>query len=122
MAKRGDGYGSEDHLNRYWTDHRAVLEARLLQALGRPDARIEWIYPSPIDTTAREPEGLDFLPVESTEDVEGWKEFWPQSGTQQCWDGVARLLDGDGSEWLLIEAKANHAEFCTPRLNTASKS
>ena len=34
--------------------------------------------------------------------------------TQQCWDAVARLTTEPGVEWILIEAKANHAEFCTP--------
>src|SRR5262249_39239879 len=114
MAKRGNGYGSEDQLNRYWTNQRAMFEGRLLPALGRSNAVLEWIYPSPTDTSAHEPQGLDFLGSDSAGVLASWKDFWPQTGTQQCWDGVARLAEDGDSEWLLIEAKANHAEFCTP--------
>jgi hypothetical protein len=118
MAKRGDGYGSEEHLIRYWTDQRLVLEAALLEALGRRDGSFAWIYPS-ADASAKEPEGLGFLPADLAKVVDRWKEFWPQTGTQQCWDGVARLATDAGVEWILIEAKANHAEFCTPPCGAA---
>ena len=41
--------------------------------------------------------------------------MWPTSGRQQSWDGVATLVAPGGRwTWLLIEAKANHPEFCTP--------
>src|SRR5262249_17535579 len=80
----------------------------------RSNAVLEWIYPSPTDTSAHEPQGLDFLGSDSAGVLASWKDFWPQTGTQQCWDGVARLAEDGDSEWLLIEAKANHAEFCTP--------
>jgi hypothetical protein len=118
MAKRGEGYGSEDHLHRYWTDQRPVLEKGLLQVLDRSRGSLEWIYPSTVDKSAREPEGLGFLPPDSPA-LANWKEFWPQSGSQQCWDGVATLAADAGIEWLLVEAKANHAEFCTPPCGAA---
>jgi hypothetical protein len=115
MAKRGDGYGSEDHLLRYWTDQRKAFEKSISKAVGWPDGRLDWIYPA--NVTTGEPEGLTFLSDHGN--VEGWKEFWPQTGTQPCWDGVARFKADLKTEWALIEAKANHAEFCTPPCGAA---
>jgi hypothetical protein len=88
MAKRGAGYGSEDHLIRYWTDQRAMMEGAILNAVSRPGGKLEWVYPSATDAAAQEPEGLAFL-SDSPEVLAHWKQFWPQTGTQQCWDGVA---------------------------------
>jgi hypothetical protein len=48
-------------------------------------------------------------------DIATWRNFWPQSGRQQSWDGVVRLQTErkQPPEWLLIEAKATHPEFCS---------
>ena len=116
MAKRGDGYGSEDHLLRYWSEQRTALEASIAAAVSWPEGPPDWIYPTNAPT--REPEGLSFL-SDRSDIVDRWKEFWPQTGTQQCWDGLARLAVNLGTEWVLIEAKANHAEFCTPPCGAA---
>jgi len=117
MGKRGNGYGSEDHFHRYWAQQRQDLEAAVLSAVGTRGS-LEWVYPS-ADPSAREPEGLAFLCAESQDVLDRWKDFWPQTGTQQCWDGIARLETGVATEWILIEAKANHAEFCTPPCGAA---
>lgn len=106
MGKRGDGYGSEDHLSTYLRLQRSALDDAIRRAAGLSGA-IEWIYPA--SGTTKEPKGVSFLV--GRPDVQGaCRKFWPQTGNQQRWDGVARC----GDEWLLIEAKANHPEFCTP--------
>ncbi len=106
MGKRGEGYGSEDHLATYLRMMPAALDGAIRQRTGL-SAPIEWQYPT--TGIAREPKGIDFLAGQP--DVQAaWREFWPQTGNQQRWDGVARC----GDEWLLLEAKANQLEFCTP--------
>lgn len=40
-----------------------------------------------------------------------WKNFWPSSGTAQCWDAVGIRQTENGPEWLLVEAKAHGREF-----------
>lgn len=69
------------------------------------------MYPSGSRHT--EPQGVDFVENQQLRDC--WKTVWPTSGRQQSWDGVAKLVaPGEQPTWLLIEAKANHSEFCTP--------
>lgn len=115
MGKRGKGYGSEDHFLRYSEQRPAILDTAILEKIRAPaGASIDWFYPPrPTNKAAREPQGLTFL-----KDQKGvlakWHEFWPQTGRQQTWDGVARLqVNGKQSDWLLIEAKATHPEFCS---------
>jgi hypothetical protein len=115
MGKRGQGYGSEDHFRRYCGDPELAqtLERAVLDACGSsPGRRLKWVYPA--GPTAREPRGLDFLT--GRDDVQKrWRDFWPQRGTPPTWDGVAQIFtDGLEPEWVLIEAKANHPEFCSP--------
>ena len=43
-----------------------------------------------------------------------WHEYWPQRGRAQTGDGVAKLQRLSGTEWVLVEAKANTVEFVTP--------
>ena len=77
-------------------------------------AKIEWTYPlATPPKTPREPRGLEFLKHRAGI-MKKWQQFWPQTGTPPTWDGVARLrpVPGADEEWLLIEAKANHPEFC----------
>ena len=104
MGKKGDGYGSEDHFLTYRKMPPAHLRDPLLKAT-RLAGGLEWVYPDPEHPQLEEPKGLDFLPDQRVRDR--WKQFWPQTGNQQRWDGVARV----GDEWLLIEAKANVPEF-----------
>jgi len=106
MGTRGEGHGSEDHLGKYRELHPAGLDDAIRKATGLTGP-VEWIYPATGET--REPKGLNFL-VGRPDVVAAWKKFWPQTGNQQRWDGIARC----GDDWLLIEAKANHPEFCTP--------
>jgi len=104
MGKKGDGYGSEDHFLTYRKAAAADLDARLLAATGLGGTLL-WVYPQLDQPEMEEPKGIAFLPQQALRDE--WKKFWPQTGNQQRWDGVARV----GDEWLLMEAKANIPEF-----------
>jgi hypothetical protein len=112
MGKRGEGYGSEDHFLRYRAEHAEQLNAAVLEGVAVANGRIEWMYPRGVDDE-REPEGLEFL-ADREDVLARWREFWPQRGRAQTWDGVAKLHCGGTVEWLLIEAKANTVEFVTP--------
>ena len=112
MSESDKTYGSEYHLGRYRSDAPRKLDRSILRAVGAPrGSTIAWMYPGP--ETLREPQGLSF--VDDRELRDSWRTVWPTSGRQQSWDGVATLVvPGKRSTWLLIEAKANHPEFCTP--------
>jgi len=73
---------------------------------------LQWIYPQQNETRP-EPTATSFLALD-LDQQRAWNEFWPQSGTPQTWDGIAHLDGSLGSTWVLIEAKANHPEFCSP--------
>jgi hypothetical protein len=114
MGKRGHGYGSEDNLLRYRAEHPAVLNEAILSCLNTPNAELTWLYPR--DGTcidgAKELEGLEFLDDKIVMDL--WRDFWPQTGKQPTWDGAAKLVVGSQTEWILLEAKANWPELCSP--------
>ncbi len=104
MGRRGPGYGSEDNLLRYRAERPAELDAAILTAISRP-GHLKWVYPG---AQATEPRDLDFL-IFTSQQEQKWRSFWPDPGNRR-WDGVATL----GSEWLLLEAKANATEFQSP--------
>jgi hypothetical protein len=106
-------------LLRYWAERRIELEAAITRAVGQSTQSIDWIYPSLINTAAEEPAGLDFVAAPDVQ--QQWKDFWPQRGSRPRWDSIARLYTASDSEWLLIEAKANQAEFCTPPCRAAGE-
>jgi hypothetical protein len=113
VGKRGEGYGSEDHFLRYRAERSGEFDRVLVATLiAGPVDRIEWIYPTGA-LDEREPEGLEFL-TDREDVLARWKEYWPQRGRAQTWDGIAKLHRGESYEWLLIEAKANTVEFVTP--------
>ncbi|MBP1777162.1 MAG: hypothetical protein H6Q86_3172 [candidate division NC10 bacterium] len=109
MNTQGKDHGSKSHLDAYRKLRPGDLDAAIRASAGLGDVPLEWVYPTPGKTGAPEPKGVNFL--KGRPDVRAlWKEFWPQRGNQQRWDGVAKC----GDTWLLMEAKANHPEFCTP--------
>ena len=112
MTQPEKTYGSEYHFLRYRRERSEKLGRAILKAVGAPRKTvIEWLYPS--EDRNKEPQGLNF--IEDRQLRERWKTVWPTSGRQQSWDGVAKLrVPGKRPTWLLIEAKANHPEFCTP--------
>jgi hypothetical protein len=117
MGKRGEGYGSEDHLRKYLASADAVLNRAVAESLGTSPASITWLdFPRAPSGTEREYRGLEFLTLPEHREVrDEWRRFWPTSGRQPTWDAVGKA---DG-EWLLVEAKANVPEF-TGAPSTAS--
>lgn len=111
MARRGDGFGSEDHFLRYRSNEPAELDRVLLAALGTSSARLDWVYPRGLPTE-REPIGISFLG--NSEITSLWTDYWPQRGRSQTWDGIAKLSNAGLTEWVLIEVKANAPEFVSP--------
>ena len=116
MSQIGDGYGSEFHLRRILAEDPGTLSSAVLGACGLPNASLEWL-PFPRDSKSpsgdRELRGMEFV-TERRDVLEAWKTWWPQSGRPPCWDAIGRLTYEDVTEWVLLEAKANHVEFCSP--------
>jgi hypothetical protein len=108
MAKMGKDHGSEYHLRRYLTEARAQLSEAVQLSIQHVGA-VMWITPE----GDKEWKGMRFLSDDPLV-AEKWKKFWPQRGNPPNWDAIARLDTGDRPEWLLLEAKANHPEFCSP--------
>lgn len=116
MGTIGHGYGSEWHLLRYLGYHRAELSRSVATLTSA--TTIEWLdvpfapSASPL-AQEQEWEGLSFLDATHAAH-ERWKAFWPQRGSAQRWDAVARLDGPSGPEWLLVEAKAHVGELHAP--------
>ena len=111
MAKRGDGYGSEDHLRWYLASRPSELNQAVAREIDVDASSVRWLPFIPHGEGDREHRALEFLPQEALLRVRSaWREFWPQRGHKQSWDAIGTA----GSEWLLVEAKANWPEFCTP--------
>lgn len=113
MGKRGLGYGSEDHLRRYLAEREKAVSAAVGREAARPPAAVSWLpFPRLASGVEREFRGLEFLEQETRgpDILAEWRYFWPSRGQPPMWDAVGRA-NGD---WLLVEAKANHPEFCSP--------
>ncbi|MGI4787828.1 MAG: hypothetical protein ACRYFS_03155 [Janthinobacterium lividum] len=129
MSEIGYGYGSEWHLLRWLGYHRAELSTEVERAIARTSSdidqtfgSIEWLdlawntksYHLHWDT---EWEGISFVKQSVLPDdikavvAQAWKDFWPSSGTAQCWDAVGVRQTENGLEWLLVEAKAHLLEL-----------
>lgn len=106
MGRRGDGYGSEDHLRRYLDDDRPQFDRAVARAAGV--RAIEWLPYPQTSKGDREFQRLEFLPASDAQEVlDTFKRFWPTTGKGQTWDLVGRA----GKSWLLVEAKASWPEF-----------
>ncbi len=108
MGKMAMGYGSEFHLLRFLGRHRNELTEKVLGAFGVQDNNLEW-FDFKYDAKNRSDKefvGIEFLkPNRNIESA--WNAYWPQSGTAQNWDAIAKL----GEEWILVEAKARAGEM-----------
>ena len=115
MGKIGKGYGSEYHFKWFRRNRPVELDTRILAALKVPGAKLSWVYPHE-NEARKEPRGMSFFRTqpEQREVLEKWKRFWAPTGNPPNWDGIALLQDKARREWILIEAKANHQEFCSP--------
>ena len=129
MGSVGKDYGSERHLLSYRKAKSESLNQAILLALNAPTgASIEWLYPDRSGNRGKEVTGLGFLKANAwakgtAPALSAWKDFWPQGGRAQSWDGVAILnVDGVPQRWLLFEAKSNHPEFVGARTKATPKS
>jgi hypothetical protein len=128
MGAVGKDYGSERHLLSYRKSKPEELDQAILTALKQTGATIEWLYPDGSGNRGAEFTGVSFLEVSpwakgTARAQAAWKEFWPQGGRAQCWDGVAILhVDEAPQGWLLFEAKSNHPEFVGARTKATPKS
>lgn len=115
----GDGYGSEYNLHRYVREHQRTLDHAITNALAVPAAaEIRWIYPTPDANDRSEPRSIHF--IDDAEVREAWSKFWPKRGPS--WDAVGKLPDELGGDWILVEAKSNHPEFCSQRCKAGDAS
>jgi hypothetical protein len=114
MGKLGKDHGSEYHFRWFRKNRAAELNAKILAALQLPAASLSWIYPNG-NEDQKEPRGMSFFRNQPERDLvfRKWKRFWAQTGNPPNWDGIALLQDETRREWILIEAKANHQEFCS---------
>jgi hypothetical protein len=111
VGLRGDGYGSEDHLRRYLDIRRGRLNNVVSSVVGVGAEEISWLPFLETKSGDREYRGIEFLDRSAHEHAyESWRDFWPTTGRRPSWDAVGRV----GNEWLLVEAKANAPEFCSP--------
>ena len=111
MGRIGHGYGSEWHLLRYLGRHRNNLDITIQDAMSCGE--LEWLdfgFDPNNPWHDAECKGLDFLGDNSVLQ-DSWRKYWPQGSGIHNWDAVARAsLDG-GTEWILVEAKANLEEL-----------
>jgi hypothetical protein len=109
MSRIGYVYGSEWHLLWYLGYRRAALSRAVSEITGA--TTVEWIdAPLLPSGQVSEWEGIDVL-APSPGVQQQWHAFWPTRGSAQRWDAIARL---DGTDWLLVEAKAHPNELLAP--------
>ena len=113
MATIGNGYGSECHLLRWLNRHRKLFDTRVTEAVGQPDAPIDWLdfnFAPNHPWAAAELKGLEFLydrPGLKTK----WEEFWPTGRGIHNWDSVGWIGDRTQQKLILLEAKAHIGGF-----------
>ncbi len=123
MGKIGYGYGSEWHFLRYLGYHRSDLSEQVLTEVNGD--KIHWLD-FPYTSTNRpllddrEFVGIEFIDNDVVKT--SWKNFWPQTGRTQNWDGIAQVTINGQKEWLLIEAKAHIGEVQSSCGATSPKS
>jgi hypothetical protein len=87
------------------------LSSEVAAEVGVALDSIRWLPFFRVEDGEREHRALEFLPELTFEPLRpSWRDFWPQRGHQQSWDAIGTA----GTDWLLVEAKANWPEFCTP--------
>jgi hypothetical protein len=113
-------YGSEYLLQWYRDSEPESLDNAINRAIEGQTSSIAWLFPTS-PKFGEEPTGISFL--SPTHDIkEAWSSFWPSTGNPPSWDGIAQCTSPSGSEWVIIEAKANHPEFCSPPSRAGTKS
>jgi hypothetical protein len=111
MGRIGHGYGSEWHLLRYLGRHRNLLDKAVRDATGC--GCLDWLdFGFDLNNPWHDAEwkGLEFL-MEDTSLQHSWRDYWPHGRGIHNWDAIARAGSGGGTEWILVEAKANLEEL-----------
>jgi hypothetical protein len=120
MNNTDRSYGSQYHFQWYRDNDPQSLDNAISSAIKSKTSALLWRYPTS-PATDKEPTGISFL--SSTREIrEAWVSFWPSTGTPPAWDGIAARTTQAGREWIIIEAKANHPEFCSPPSGAGTQS
>lgn len=122
MGTIGLGYGSEYQLLRMLGHHRNEFFAQLSKEL-KIKSDINWLdytYDSKSVSLDGELQAVQCFEYRPDYDVifKEWKNFWPQQGTQQSWDGIFTADD----KWYFVEAKAHLGEASTDKRTTNDSS
>jgi hypothetical protein len=117
--------GSEFQLLRFLGRHRDELDREILKNTNiNPDLdyKMEWVdfwYKGKDSIFDLELTGADFLYNEiknPDELAKKWADYWPQTGTPQCWDAVINCTpiipnSNKSDKWIIVEAKAHLGEL-----------
>jgi hypothetical protein len=117
-------HGSEFRLSQYfYGPHRAELDRGILNAVGLPDDALSWVYPDEAkDPKIGEFKNLSFLPRSNWRPLLAqFAKAWPQTGKGIRWDGIA-WTKNEPMRLILIEAKANQPELCSPPSQASEQS
>jgi hypothetical protein len=96
--------GSQSWLQRAVEGRHPALERAIAQAVGRPDATVDWKSPlPPLYGEARDGRVFDLLGIHPKH--RALSAFWPRRGP--VWDGLAVV----GDQFVLLEAKAHIPEL-----------
>ena len=113
MAEMALGYGSEFQLLRFLGHHRNYLNAKISDVL-KIDSDIYWLdYPEDYSRVSCDGEydGVSCFnslnSCEYSKILNLWKDYWPQQGKPQTWDGIFKVND----TWFFVEAKAHKNEI-----------
>lgn len=111
MAEMGYGYGSEYQLLRILGHHQNWINDKIKNILDISEDIFWFDYPVDSNRLSLDGEykGIQFLKKHPNynEICKKWKEFWPQTGNAQNWDGICQI----GNTYILIEAKARLGEI-----------
>ena len=118
MAEMALGYGSEYQLLRFLGHHRNYLNKTISDVLNTNE-NINWLdYPFKNNRLSLDGELKDVECFENKDIGEKWKEYWPQSGNSQNWDGIFKI----NNTWYFVEAKAHSSETDSSCKATSEKS
>jgi hypothetical protein len=106
MAEIALGYGSEYQLFRFLGHHRNYLNKEIANVIT-PNSEIYWLdYPPNYGRFSLDGEFKDVECFNNQNITAQWKEYWPQRGNSQNWDGIFKVND----TWYFVEAKAHDSE------------
>lgn len=122
MAEMAIGYGSEFQLLRFLGHHRIYLN-RVISSELKTKENIFWLdYPIDVKRHSLDGELKDIQCFKNERNfekiIENWKNYWPQGGNSQNWDGIFKIDES----WYFVEAKAHRSEVESSCGATSEKS